>query len=105
MSTLNSHRPAREVFTVNEEILNFQQLCLSSPIEIILFWNANKTRLPILFQLTQILLSILPTSAVAERNFNISGDLLRAKRANILPHRAHKALFVNSNINLLHSNM
>ena len=65
------------------------------------FWKIHGEKFPRLAMLVQVLFSLSPTSAEAERSFSISGDLLRSKRSSMNPMRASKVLFVNSNINYI----
>lgn len=69
--------------------------------ELFEFWKIHRTILPTLYKLTLIIFAIPVSSADAERSFSVSGCLLRANRAKMNPHRAHKALFVHDNVHLL----
>jgi hypothetical protein len=88
---------------VEVEITRYLQLTATVDCEgeeAIDFWLRHKKSFPILFALCRTLFAIAPTSADAERQFSISGQLLRAKRAKTLPVRARKLLFIHANIHV-----
>lgn len=100
----NNANQASLDLNVEGEIINYLQLCSnfnSDYDDVLDFWKRNRAKLPILFNLTRTILAIPISSADAERSFSVSGALLRAKRASMNPHRAHKALFVHDNVHVL----
>ena len=98
---------ASQDLNLEGEIIKYQQLCQTfDPLhdDIFDFWKRFSLKLPILHKLVRVVLSIPISSADAERSFSVSGSLLRAKRASMNPHRAHKALFVHDNLHILEEN-
>lgn len=100
----NPTTPLIEYLNVEQEILKYMEICQSfNPRvdELSVFWQRNRTILPTLYNLTLVIFAIPVSSADAERSFSVSGCLLRANRAKMNPHRAHKMLFVHDNVHIL----
>lgn len=98
---MGTHTHTTSSITLTDEILKYQQLALGCQLDVVDFWRINSTKLPALSLLARTVFAIAPTSAESERNFNISGDLLCVKRANLNPEKCRKSLFIHSNIKLL----
>lgn len=96
--TFNTH------LNIDDEINKYLHLCQSfdpQNDDAMDFWKRNKAFMPLLFNLMSAIYAIPISSADAERSFSVAGSLLRAKRAKLNPHRAHKVLFIHDNIHLL----
>jgi hypothetical protein len=93
---------------LNQEIAQYMQAVAEYDIQnddTFDFWRRNRIKFPLLFKLVLAIFPIPASSADAERSFSVAGVQLRCNRANMNPHRAHKALFIHDNIHLLEEKM
>ena len=88
---------------IDEEIFQYLSVTVNFPLhsDLTFFWQNNKQKFPILYELSKIIFSISPTSASAERVFSIMGALLNQRRANMNPVKARKVMFIHDNSELL----
>ena len=70
----------------------------------IMWWFANKHRLPILVRAARIYLAIPPTSVASERMFSVAGQMLTDRRNRLLPEHTEMLVLVHDNLVKLNFN-
>ena len=71
--------------------------CLKNDKDVIMWWEENKNKFPLLFQLSLKYLCIPATSCASERVFSKAGEIVSAKRSRIKPNHVNNLIFLNKN--------
>ena len=71
--------------------------CLKNDKDVIMWWEENKNKFPLLFQLSLKYLCIPATSCASERVFSKAGEIVGAKRSRIKPNHVNNLIFLNKN--------
>ena len=75
--------------------------CLKNDKDVIIWWEENKNKFPLLFQLSLKYLCIPATSCASERVFSKAGEIVSAKRSRIKPNHVNNLIFLNKNYSKL----
>ena len=62
------------------------------------WWRANANKYPHVSKIALSLLGIVGTSVDSERLFSKAGQIVTVRRANLLPHRLEKIVFLHCNL-------
>jgi hypothetical protein len=65
--------------------------------DILKFWEENKLKFPLLFELSCKYLCISATSCASERVFSKAGEIVSAKRSKLKPKHVNNLIFLNKN--------
>jgi hypothetical protein len=86
-----------EDFSINN-LNNELDAYLAEPLDdkkkdILKFWEENKLRFPLLFELSCKYLCIPATSCASERVFSKAGEIVNAKRSKLKPKHVNNLIF------------
>jgi hypothetical protein len=66
------------------------------------WWKRNQLKYPYLARLARLYLAVPATSAPSERIWNRASRILTLKRANLKPKVAHRIMFIEEILGILH---
>lgn len=77
--------------------------CVNKENDALIWWQENKKRFPLLFNLSLKYLCIPATSCASERVFSKAGEIVSAKRSKIKPKNVNNLIFLNKNYSKLNN--
>ena len=99
MSSVGSSRDQSVEDRAKSELLRYMEdSSYDGTVTLLQWWHQNKQRYPSLCKLALQYLTIPATSVPSERAFSISGHIVRAKRACLLPENVQMLVFLAENL-------
>lgn len=105
LESRNQTIPQRTEIPFLSETESFRQLA-RQPIDksIHIFWHEYQRKYPILFKLSNVIMSIPPTEVSCERNFSKLKFIMNRLRCNLKDDEIEKMMFLNLNSELFYLN-